>query len=321
MVCMSCYSLSENDICLSCRKKLFNKKRISSNLEFDRSQFQVEGNLINIVNIGLNGKKLEFFTSQNNENKHLYSELYFLKCIPGDKMYRQPDELPENEHLTMQIANQIYGIETAANSLIRLNNGEPAFLVKRFDIHNTEHFYTENFEQLSIRVKKIIGPGLQFEGYYEEIAKLVRKFVSAYIPAMEELFKRVIFNYVFSNFHAGFSDFSIIKKGNGECKLSPAYNLLNIELHADVNLNTGLKLYKDENLSSLLSIQGYLRQSYFLEFAKRIGIVKKRAEKILDQFQTVEKPVTDLIDSSFLKDATKEKYKVLFREKLKRIRD
>lgn len=318
---MSCYGPTENNFCLSCRKKLFHKKRISSTLEWDREQFKDEVSQMGMITIGLNGKKLELADHQNSSDIQFYTALYFLKCIPIDKKYHLPAEMPENEHLTMQIAEKVYGIDTAANAFVQLQNGEPAYLLKRFEIDNSEHFYTENFEQLSIRVKQMIGPSLQFEGNYEEIAKLIRKFVAAYIPALEELFKRVLFNYVFSNFHANFSDFSIIKLNNGECILSPAYNLLNMELHTDINLDKGLKLYKDDNLSSLLSMQGYLRRNYFLEFAERIGIVKKRAEKILDQFQLTEKSVINLVDSSFLKEATKEKYKNLFKEKLKRIRD
>ena len=35
--------------------------------------------------------------------------------------------MPANEHLTMQIARQVYGIETAENALIFFNDGTPAY--------------------------------------------------------------------------------------------------------------------------------------------------------------------------------------------------
>ncbi len=41
---------------------------------------------------------------------------YILKPIPGTG--KKPDQMPANEHLTMQMARQIYGIETAENALI-----------------------------------------------------------------------------------------------------------------------------------------------------------------------------------------------------------
>jgi serine/threonine-protein kinase HipA len=42
--------------------------------------------------------------------------------------------MPANEHLTMQIARQVYGIETAENALIFFKDGAPAYITKRFDV-------------------------------------------------------------------------------------------------------------------------------------------------------------------------------------------
>jgi serine/threonine-protein kinase HipA len=43
--------------------------------------------------------------------------------------------MPANEHLTMQIARQVFGIETAENALIFFQNGEQAYITKRFEIY------------------------------------------------------------------------------------------------------------------------------------------------------------------------------------------
>lgn len=43
---------------------------------------------------------------------------YILKPIPSAG--KKADQMPANEHLTMQIARQVYGIETAENALIFL---------------------------------------------------------------------------------------------------------------------------------------------------------------------------------------------------------
>ena len=42
--------------------------------------------------------------------------------------------MPANEHLTMQIARQVYGQNTAENALIFFKNGSPAYITKRFDV-------------------------------------------------------------------------------------------------------------------------------------------------------------------------------------------
>jgi serine/threonine-protein kinase HipA len=57
---------------------------------------------------------------------------HILKPIPID--LKKVNEVPANEHLTMQIASQIYGINTAANALIFFQEGEPAYITKRFVI-------------------------------------------------------------------------------------------------------------------------------------------------------------------------------------------
>ena len=60
--------------------------------------------------------------------------LYILKPIPN--VGKKLEEMPANKHLTMQIANQIFGIETAENALIFFANGKPAYITKRFDVNN-----------------------------------------------------------------------------------------------------------------------------------------------------------------------------------------
>jgi serine/threonine-protein kinase HipA len=41
-------------------------------------------------------------------------------------------EMPENEHLTMKIA-ELLGIQTVTSSLIRLKSGELSYITKRID--------------------------------------------------------------------------------------------------------------------------------------------------------------------------------------------
>ncbi len=42
--------------------------------------------------------------------------------------------MPPNEHLSMQIARQVFGIETAENALMFFKNGAPAYITKSFDV-------------------------------------------------------------------------------------------------------------------------------------------------------------------------------------------
>ena len=59
---------------------------------------------------------------------------YILKPAPTATFILDRRYCPENECLTMHIASEIFGIETAECCLCQFQNGEKAFLVKRFDI-------------------------------------------------------------------------------------------------------------------------------------------------------------------------------------------
>lgn len=58
---------------------------------------------------------------------------YILKPIPGSRLPELHDDLPANEHVTMQLAEQVFGIRTAANALIRFADDELAYVTRRFD--------------------------------------------------------------------------------------------------------------------------------------------------------------------------------------------
>ena len=44
------------------------------------------------------------------------------------------EKFPANEHLTMQIASQVYGILTADNGLCFTGKGQPVYITRRFDV-------------------------------------------------------------------------------------------------------------------------------------------------------------------------------------------
>jgi hypothetical protein len=56
-----------------------------------------------------------------------------LKPIPSMAGLDFREEVPANEHLTMQLAAQAFGIETPPNGIVFFKDGSPAYVVKRFD--------------------------------------------------------------------------------------------------------------------------------------------------------------------------------------------
>ncbi len=324
MKCNGCYIESKQDYCLSCRKKLFNKQKVHAFLNFDAPKdenlqvFQEHSKRLSIsgvqlkYSLKLNGSQLELCEKGGE---------YLLKPIPVARQLHELEAAPENEHLTMQIAEQIFKINTAANGLIYFRDGQPAYITKRFDVINDERrLLQEDFAQLLSRSKQIHGDTFKYEGNYEEIGHFIKRYVAASMPALEKFFKLIVFNYVISNGDAHLKNFSLIRKENGEYQLTPAYDLMSTILHSPGESDTALSLYDGDVDSTFYQHYGFYGKPDFIEFAKRLGIVKKRAERILLEFIDKKNNTISLINQSFLSEDLKKRFIINYLEKVERLR-
>ncbi len=65
-----------------------------------------------------------------------------------------PDQTPANEHVTMQIAKQLFGIKIVECAFVSFANGTPAFITKRFDYDaNGEELNQEDFVSVVIALR------------------------------------------------------------------------------------------------------------------------------------------------------------------------
>ena len=157
---------------------------------------------------------------------------YILKPIPGAG--KKADQMPANEHLTMQIARQVYGIETAANALIFFRNGAPAYITKRFDVkEDGSKWAQEDFASLAGRTPQTHGEHYKYLGNYLELFQIIHTHLPAYKLEVPKLFKVLMFNYLFSNGDAHLKNFSLLETPLGDYRLSPAYDLLNSRIHIE----------------------------------------------------------------------------------------
>ena len=322
MTCKGCYRESKQDYCLSCRKKLFNKLKVPSVLHFDAPKeenlpmFQEQSKKLSIsgvqlkYSLKLNGNQLELCDKGGE---------YILKPIPVARQLHELDSAPENEHLTMQIAEQIFNMNTAANGLIYFKDGYPAYITKRFDVmHEGRKFLQEDFAQLLSRSKETHGNSFKYEGTYAEIGHLIKRYVAASMPALEQLFKLILFNYLISNGDAHLKNFSLFRHVNGEYKLTPAYDLMSTVLHTPDESDTALSLYQGDIDSEFYQHYGFFGKPNFIELAKRWGILEKRAEKILLKVMDRKDFVIEFIHRSFLSESVKLKYIHNYMDKIKR---
>lgn len=323
MNCLGCYIESKEAYCLSCRKKLFDKAKVPSFLAFDapntnnRELFQEHSKRMSISGVQLKYSLHREKTSLNlcEKNGH-----YLLKPIPPIRSLLYINDVPENEHLTMQMASQVFRINTAANALIYFKDKEPAYITRRFDVRSDGGKYQqEDFAQLTRRSKPTHGAAFKYMGTYEEIGGLIKQYVGAARAILEDFFKLIVFNYVISNGDAHLKNFSLIRRENGEYILTPAYDLMSTVIHTPNESDTALGLYEGDMDSPFYATYGYYGRSSFMELATRLGIVETRALRIIDEFPANEGPMRTLINTSFLSAAVKELYFNNVREKLKRI--
>ena len=322
MKCLGCYKEGKVSYCLECRKLLFNGLKISSVLPFDPPNneniafFQSYSHRFSI-----SGVQLKY--SLKLENKELLltgsNGHYILKPVPQGKQFAHLESIPENEHLTMQIARQVFKIAVAANALIHFQDGTPAYITKRFDVRqNGGKYQQEDFAQLSGKTSDTHGDHFKYEGSYADIGKLIHQFVPASIPATENFFKLVAFNYMLSNGDAHLKNFSLIRNDEGEYQLSPAYDLLSSIIHSPGESDTALQLFDKDHETPFFSKFGYYGRMDFLELANHINIMPQRAERILQHFVSKKDKVVHMINQSFLNDEIKAIYLKNFQDKLGR---
>ena len=104
---------------------------------------------------------------------------YILKPAPWDETLRERKQIPANEHLTMQIASQVYGIKTAANGLCFTPKGRIVYITKRFDVlPDGTKMLMEDFASVVGRNEQEDGKDFKYSGCYEDIAIAIRKNVS-----------------------------------------------------------------------------------------------------------------------------------------------
>lgn len=313
-----------------CLKNLFSGKKTSHVLPYESHHPSSENELAELMEnrkrISISGvqEKLSLVWEKGQLRLTHQGEpgTYILKPIPRD--LEHVDQLPANEHLTMQIAKQVYKLKVAENAMIFFENGEPAYITKRFDIvqSSSKKLGTEDFSTLAEKIKETDGNEFKYNYSYEGIATLIKKYVAAYPIALEEFFKLVVFNFLFSNGDAHLKNFSLLETPQGDYQLSPAYDLVNTRLHvkdAEVALKDGL--FANDYFTKSYEAMGLYAYDDFFEFGTKIGVLERRVKKILQDFSKPLNEIEPLVDRSFLNDSMKSRYKKCYEDRMSFLRN
>jgi serine/threonine-protein kinase HipA len=234
---------------------------------------------------------------------------YILKPAPSSYALLERKDCPANEHLSMQLASQVYHIETAPNALCFFRDGEAAYVTRRFDVAPDGSKYNqEDLASLAGLTKANGGSDYKYSNLsYEECAEIIGRYTTAPSVEILKFFHIVVFNYLILNDDAHLKNFSLINRGDGEYHLAPAYDLINTSLHLYepriFALDKGL-FREGMQLSDTRSVS----RADFEEFGRRIGLAPRLVKRELDTFASEQPLAKELIDRSFLSDKLKRFY-------------
>ena len=97
---------------------------------------------------------------------------HLLKPIPSAALHLVED-VPANEHITM-LAARTLGLRTAAQGLIRLADGELAYVTRRFDrLSDGTRLHQEDLGVLLGASPATRGPNGKYEASYEEMGRVI----------------------------------------------------------------------------------------------------------------------------------------------------
>ena len=216
---------------------------------------------------------------------------YILK--PQHQFYTQ---LPENEDLTMKLANEI-GLEVPIHGLLWSKDNTLTYFIKRFDRKGqNDKVPVEDFAQLAG-----LSRDTKYDYSMEKIVKLIDDYCT--FPAIEKikLFKLVIFNYLIGNEDSHLKNFSIITDDN-QIRLSPCYDL--------VNSTIVLKEQDEEIALPLKGKKKHLTRNILVNYfgVEKCGLTEKSIEKVLETITLAIPKWKTLIDISFLSKEMKGRY-------------
>lgn len=316
-VCPSTLKEGHQTYCPEARKRLFDGKPVSHILSFDSPNNDASSDrdyLYHVGRISLSGVQPKASLVMNAEGlleKPAEGKRgqYILKPAPVSYSLLERKYCPANEHLTMQLASQVYGIETAENALCFFRDGEAAYLTKRFDVApDGGKYQQEDFASLGGLTKANGGSDYKYSVLsYEDCADIIRQYVRAAQIDLLRLYRVILFNYLTLNDDAHLKNFSLINRGDGEYRLAPAYDLINTSLHLYkpriFALDKGL--FKE---GMQLSDTRTIVRGDFEEFGRRIGLPKRVVTRELNRFASEQPLAQELINRSFLSDELKNNY-------------
>ena len=177
--------------------------------------------------------------------------------------------LPENEHLTMELARG-FGLAVPDTTLLELADGALAYVVVRFDRPRVGgKRRQEDFCQL-----RLLPPAAKYDGTAIDCADVIRRYSAEPGADLVRLFETFVFAYWVGNGDLHQKNLSLLADEAGRHLLSPTYDQVCTALYPGLDSRLGLPLAPDESRAD---------RAAWLRFAQRCGIPERGARRILER--------------------------------------
>ncbi|MBO9731663.1 MAG: HipA domain-containing protein [Chitinophaga sp.] len=208
--------------------------------------------------------------------------------------------VPENEDLTMHLA-ALFGIQVCEHTLLQATDRSLVYVAKRLDRKGGQKIHMEDFCQLSSLLTEN-----KYKGSYERIGKLIAKYCTNEALELLSYFEVLLFSYLTGNNDMHLKNFSVLHLHTG-IVLSPAYDLLNINMINPAD--------EEELALTLNAKKKRIKLKDFIMLADGLSIPENVRNNIFSKFSSMNDKVYELINSSFLDEEGKEKYKKIWLRK------
>lgn len=222
--------------------------------------------------------------------------------------------MPELEDLTMKMA-AIAGISTAEHALIRMADGELAYITRRMDRGEEDTKYSMlDMCQLSNRLTEH-----KYRGSYLQLSETLRRYSSLSMIDVQRFWSIVLFSWISGNCDMHCKNFSLIdyKDGTGYV-LSSAYDLIAVLLTGIEDNNELAMTLSGPGVDDGEYIGGYDRKS-FIDVMVQAGITEKYASKLIDRMISNKSEWFRTIEDSFLSEPLIQEYEELIEKRISKL--
>ena len=309
--CLYCYgelAQDEVDYHAKCARKIFGKSN-APHIPYSRSDINrlAEELVHNHITVTGVQPKLSMHIARGEKNEPDRLTLvnfwgnYILK--PQAKIY---ECLPENEDLTMHLAESS-GIKTVPHTLARMADGELCYLTKRIDrLDDGTKIHMEDTCQLTERLTED-----KYHSSYEQIAKAIKTYTNVGKIDLVNYWELVLFSWLTGNSDMHLKNFSLYEPNTGQWQLSPAYDLLSVQL--------AMPSDKEELALTLNGKKSRIKAADFIIAMTKSGIEEIVVQRMMKKFAKLQSKWQNLIENSFLPDNLKKEYQSIIANRIERL--